>query len=113
MAELALRELALGDCIERELHGVEAVLGRDFTGTTGHGPAAITVTGVTPPVSGSKTCVMPSFLPRIPLAISLLELDLDVDPGRKIEPHQLVDRLRRGAENVDQALVRAHLKVLA
>src|SRR5262249_34467007 len=38
----------------------------NFTCTTGHGPASITVTGVTPPVSGSKTCVMPSFLPRMP-----------------------------------------------
>jgi hypothetical protein len=26
----------------------------------------MTVTGVTTPVSGSKTCVMPSFLPTIP-----------------------------------------------
>src|SRR3954451_3842490 len=84
----------------------------NFTCTTGHGPASITVTGVTPPVSGSKTCVIPSFLPRMPLAMSL-ELDLDVDARREIEPHQLVDRLRRRAEDVDETLVRAHLEVLA
>src|SRR5258707_9259923 len=72
----------------------------------------MTVTDVTAPVSGSNTCVMPSFLPRMPLAMSL-ELDLDVDPGRKIELHQLVDRLRRRAQDVDEALVRADLEVLA
>src|SRR6478672_8957468 len=72
----------------------------------------MTVTEVTAPVSGSNTCVMPSFLPRMPLAMSL-ELDLDVDARREIEPHQLVDRLRRRAEDVDEALVRAHLEVLA
>src|SRR3954468_10961440 len=42
-----------------------------------------------------------------------LELDLDVDAGRQVEPHQRVDRLRRGRMDVDQALVRAHLEVLA
>ena len=36
------------------------------TDTTGHGPAWITVTGTSTPVSGSKTCVMPSFFPTIP-----------------------------------------------
>ena len=36
------------------------------TVTTGHGPASITVTASTLPVSWSKTCVIPSFLPRIP-----------------------------------------------
>src|SRR4051812_32715512 len=48
----------------------------------------------------------------MPLAMSL-ELDLDVDARREIEPHELVDRLRRRAEDVDEALVRAHLEVLA
>src|SRR3954454_7337604 len=56
---------------------------------------------------------MPSFLPRIPFATVVLELDLDVDPRREIEPHQLVDRLRVGAVDVDEAFVRAHLEVLA
>src|SRR5580765_857516 len=41
------------------------------------------------------------------------ELDLDVHPGRKIEPHQRVDRLRGRRVDVDQPLVRPHLEVLA
>src|SRR5437764_9022647 len=54
---------------------------------------------------------MPSFLPRSPRIV--LELDLDVDARRQVEPHQRVDRLRRGRVDVDQALVRTHLEVLA
>src|SRR5262245_59669796 len=53
---------------------------------------------------------MPSFLPTIPFIA--LQLDLDVDAGRQIEPHELVDRLRRRAVDVDQPLVRPHLEVL-
>src|SRR6476646_2546661 len=41
-----------------------------------------------------------------------LELDLDVDAGGKVEPHERVDRLRRGLADVDQPLVRADLEVL-
>src|SRR5262245_28483722 len=41
------------------------------------------------------------------------ELDLDVDAGRQVQPHERVDGLRRGIDDVDQALVRAHLEVLA
>src|SRR5215210_1039420 len=55
---------------------------------------------------------MPSFLPTIPFTATS-ELDLDVDACREVEPHQRVDRLRRGRMDVDQALVRAHLEVLA
>src|SRR5688500_20402751 len=77
---------------------------------TGHGPASITVTGVTCPLSGSKTCVMPSLRPKMPF---MSELDLDVDAGREIEAHQRVHGLRRRAVDVDQPLVRAHLEVLA
>ena len=51
--------------------GASATPSRVFTCTTGQGPAWMTVTAVTPPVSGSNTWVMPSFLPRIPFAISL------------------------------------------
>src|SRR5204863_6058972 len=40
-------------------------------------------------------------------------LDLDVDAGRQVELHQRVHRLRRGLENVDQALVRPQLELLA
>src|SRR3954467_8622330 len=79
------------------------------TATTGHGPASITVTGVTPPLSSSKSCVIPSFLPTRPF---ISELDLNVDAGREVEPHERVDRLRSRRVDVDQALVRAHLEVL-
>src|SRR5688500_9467248 len=47
------------------------------------------------------------------MAASSLELDLDVDARREVESHERVDRLRRGVEDVDEALVRAHLEVLA
>src|SRR6188768_213682 len=40
-------------------------------------------------------------------------LDLDVDAGRKVQLHQSVQGLGGGLENVDQALVRAHLELLA
>src|SRR5215471_3136343 len=61
---------------------------------------------------------MPSLVPRTPLiclamSVRPSELDLDVDACREVEPHQRVDRLRRGIDDVDQALVRAHLEVLA
>src|SRR5919201_1205913 len=104
--------------------------------TTGQGPAWMTVTGVSVPVSSSKTCVMPSFLPTIPfirctfrhearapceptgdtlepeggprrprerMSISdVSQLDLDVDAGRQVKPHQLVDGLRGRRVDVDQ-----------
>src|SRR5450830_303962 len=41
------------------------------------------------------------------------ELDLDVHVGRQVETHERVDRLRRGIDDVDEPLVRAHLEVLA
>src|ERR1700733_15191808 len=60
---------------------------------------------------------MPSFVPRSPLVCLVMsvrssELDLDVDAGRQVQPHQRVDRLRRGVDDVDQPLVRSHLEVL-
>src|SRR5688500_9409736 len=80
---------------------------------TKHGPASITVTRATRPSSGSKTWVMPIFLPSSP-AMTSDELDLDVYARRQvIEPLQRVHRLRRGLQDVDQALVRADLEVLA
>ena len=42
-----------------------------------------------------------------------LELDLDVDAGGQVEAHQAVDRAGAGVEDVDEALVGAHLKLLA
>src|SRR4051794_35088624 len=73
----------------------------------------MTVTGVTTPDSGSNSCVMPSFVPMMPLLMSSLQLDLDVDAGRQVEAHQRVDRLGRRLVDVDQPLVRADLEVLA
>src|SRR4051812_34900121 len=40
-------------------------------------------------------------------------LDVHVDRGRQVDAHERVDRLRRRVEDVDEALVRAHLEVLA
>src|SRR6478609_8081144 len=72
----------------------------------------------------SQVWVMPSLVPSSPLRLRskvlmtpliswASELDLDVDAGRQIETHQRVHRLRRGVDDVDQPLVRAHLEVLA
>src|SRR3954454_20339638 len=80
---------------------------------TKHGPASMTVTRSTRPSFGSKTCVMPSFLPSSPATTSD-ELDLDVHAGRQVvEPLERVDRLGRGLQDVDQPLVRPDLEVLA
>src|ERR1039458_288169 len=46
------------------------------------------------------------------VGLSRLDLDLDVDPGGKIEPLQRVHRLRRVLDDVDEALVNAHLEML-
>ena len=45
--------------------------------------------------------------------LGVLDLDLDVDAGREVEALERVDRLGRGIEDVEQALVDAHLAVLA
>src|SRR5215213_6488376 len=80
---------------------------------TKQGPASMTVTRSTRPSSGSKTWVMPSFLPRSP-AMTSDQLYLDVDARRQVvESLERVDRLRRGLKDVDQPLVRADLEVLA
>src|SRR3954464_5754296 len=80
---------------------------------TGHGPASRTVTRSTRP-SSRKSCVMPSFLARIAGIGSTCEADLDVDArGQVVEALERVDRLRRRLVDVDQALVRADLEVLA
>src|SRR5829696_10342833 len=80
---------------------------------TKQGPASITVTRSTRPSSGSKTCVMPIFLPSSP-AMTSDELDLDVDAGGQvIEALERVHRLRGGLQDVDQTLVGPDLEVLA
>jgi hypothetical protein len=43
----------------------------------------------------------------------LLDLDLDVDAGGEVEPLERLDGLRRGLDDVDKALVDAHLEVFA
>src|SRR2546421_7162743 len=46
-------------------------------------------------------------------ALIPLELDLDVDMGGQIELHQSIDGLRGRIDDVEQALVSAHLELLA
>src|SRR3954466_9849262 len=89
------------------------------TCVTTHGPAWTTVTGTSRPAE-SQTWVMPSFSPSTPFTCRWIvmtrrssELDLDVDTRRQVETHQRVDGLRRGVQDVDQPLVRAHLEGLA
>src|SRR4051812_32211962 len=117
MAELALRELAVGDGVERELHGVVAVRVRELH--LHHRARA----GLDDRDRGDSPGLGVEDLRHAELASedsfghglksAPLELDLDVDAGGEIEPHQLVDRLRRRGEDVDEALLRAHLEVLA
>src|SRR5512132_585669 len=84
----------------------------------------MTVTGTTRLFS-SKTWVIPSLAPRIPVTCLVgLEfetvvivpsalLDVDVDGRRQVDAHERVHRLRRRVEDVDEPLVGAHLEVLA
>src|SRR5689334_5248145 len=44
---------------------------------------------------------------------SLLQLDFDTYPGREVELHKSVDRLRRGIDDVEKPLVGADLELLA
>src|SRR5882672_2277549 len=77
-----------------------------------------TVTGTCSPPS-VKTRVIPIFCAITPERmcgcpyLPRSELDLDVDAGGKIELHQRVHRLRRRIDDVEQALVGAHLELLA
>src|SRR5690349_10570038 len=94
--------------------------------TTTQGPAWSTVQGTAAP-SSANTWVMPSLIPRMPFtAIRMIlytrsfhrvfaakGLDLHVYPRRQIELHQRVHRIRRGLENIDEPLVRAHFELLA
>src|SRR4051794_13472286 len=100
---------------------------------TTQGPACSTVQGRTSPFS-SYSCVIPIFLPKIPLTIvssphhppvadcrcyelflcGLIEgLDLNIHACGKVELHQRIDRLLRGLEDVEQTLVGADLELLA
>src|SRR5438046_8446578 len=101
------------------------------------GPACTTVAGCTSPLS-SKSCVIPTFLPRIPVtfAISILlrklkqlkltadhqsrrlfvflakRFNLDVHTRRQVELHQSVHSLLCGLQNIEQPLVSADLELL-
>src|SRR5690606_36462773 len=74
----------------------------------------MTVTGTTAPVS-SKIWVIPSLRPMIPAIARtrLIHLDLDVHSGREVQLRQGVDGLRPRRVNVDDALVRLQLELLA
>src|SRR3954464_11441052 len=60
---------------------------------------------------------MPNFCATTPERIVFparpLELDLDIDAGGEVELHQRVHRLRRRIDDVQEALVGAHLELLA
>src|ERR1700687_4925406 len=60
---------------------------------------------------------MPTFCAITPERIVFLssssELDLDVDAGGEVELHQRVHRLRRRIDDVQKALMSAHLELLA
>ena len=59
---------------------------------------------------------MPTFCVMTPVRIAAghsLELDLDVDAGRKVELHQSIDGLRGGIDDVEETLVRADFELLA
>src|SRR5215831_15680049 len=47
------------------------------------------------------------------MKLKTLELDLDVDAGGQIELHEGIDGLRGRIDNVEKALVSAHLELLA
>src|SRR6218665_3852679 len=79
---------------------------------------SMTVTGTTRLFS-SQTWVMPSLVPSRPFTFLVVadtvtsELDLDVNIGRKFEPHERIDSLRRRVNDVDETLMGAHFEVLA
>src|SRR6478736_1729289 len=85
--------------------------------TTWHLARRSTVTGTCSPAS-VKTRVIPIFCAITPERMLIFpissgsELDLDVDTGGKIELHQRIHRLRRRIDDIEQALVRAHLELL-
>src|SRR5687768_12313427 len=78
-----------------------------------------TVTGTCSPAS-VKRRVIPTFCAITPVRIvpeprlfsAGSELDFDVHAGGEVELHQRVHGLRRRINDVEQALVRAHLELL-
>src|SRR5262245_33396973 len=87
---------------------------------TWHCASRSTVTGTCSPAS-VKMRVIPIFCAITPERIGVFlrpsicgsELDLDVDAGGEVELHQRVHGLRRRIDDVEQALMRAHLELFA
>src|ERR1700761_4520551 len=64
--------------------------------------------------SGTHRRASCSFCPLIANGnLKNLELDLDVDTGGQVELHQSIDGLRGRVDNIEKALVGAHLELLA
>src|SRR3990172_2222886 len=89
-----------------------------FFWTTGQGPAWMTVTATAFPC-GSKTWVIPILRPKRPIAMIPhprkavgSELDLDIHPGRQVQPHELVHRLGGGLDDVHHPYVGPDLELL-
>src|SRR6266849_4465604 len=81
------------------------------------GPACRTVAGCTSPLS-SKSCVIPTFLPKIPVTFAIAfalfaeSFDLNIHARRQVELHQRIHRLLRRLQNIEQTLVGADLELL-
>src|SRR4051794_6583146 len=60
-----------------------------------------------------RMCLNPPRRGQSAPTLAGLELDLHVDAGGEVELHQRVHRLRRRVHDIQHALVRAHLELLA
>src|SRR5436189_4256563 len=82
------------------------------------GDASMRVTGTEWPSSVNRR-LMPALRPTRPIlwfvlmAVASGQLDLDVDAGRELELHERVDGLVVGLHDVQHALVRAGLVLVA
>src|SRR5688500_7492992 len=81
------------------------------------GVASITVTGIERP-SSVKRRLMPALRPTMPMFLVVMvvasgQLDLHVDAGRELELHQRVHGLVVRVDDVEHALVRAGLVLVA
>jgi hypothetical protein len=55
----------------------------------------------------------PKMTPPRPTDSGVLDLDFDVDTGREFDALERIDGLGGGIHDVDEALMNAHLEVLA
>ena len=126
LAALCLRQIdGLAGARTELQRNVTVLLGRRWP-STWQLPSFSTVTGICSPVS-VKTRVIPTFCAITPERIGalpvfclltsddlkILELDLDVDTSGQVELHQSIDGLRGRVDNVEKALVGAHLELFA